>query len=64
MLRGTCSGHPSVSDLALLDGLKLPTHWTIRTNISGNNSLIYEWTVVFDSIAHNQPTDPKTWVLQ
>jgi hypothetical protein len=52
------------SDFALFDGLKLPTHWTIRTNISGNNSLIYEWTVVFDSIAHNQPIDPKTWVLQ
>jgi hypothetical protein len=52
------------SDFAPFDGLKLPTHWTLRTNLSGDRSIIYEWTVVFDAIAHNQPIDPKSWVLQ
>ena len=52
------------SDFAPFDGLTLPTHWTIRTSLSGDRSIAYEWAVVFDSIAHNQPIDPKTWVLQ
>jgi hypothetical protein len=51
------------SDFAPFDGLTLPTHWTIRSNVTGNASRIREWGVIFDKIVHNQPIDPKAWVI-
>lgn len=51
------------SDFAKFDGLTLPQRWTIRTNIEANRSMVREWNVALEGIIHNQPIDPKTWVL-
>lgn len=54
----------SFSDFQAVDGLTLPTRWTIRLNTElGRQTSIWEWEMQFSRIAHNQPIDPNVFEL-
>jgi len=46
-----------------VDGLTLPTQWTLRFTSGTATRPMREWVVAFDQIQQNQPIDPKVWVI-
>jgi len=48
-----------------VDGLTLPTHWTLRLSTEGTQgSSVNEWDISFDKIVLNQEIDPKFFAVQ
>lgn len=45
------------------DGLTLPTQWTVRYTSGNSNRPMREWSMSFDQVLHNQPIDPKVWLI-
>jgi hypothetical protein len=60
-------GHYSVEemfgDFAPVDGVTLPTHWTIRSTVNRDRTTVREWYAVFEKIVHNEPIDPKNFII-
>ncbi|MDA2931368.1 hypothetical protein MYX84_15725 [Acidobacteria bacterium AH-259-O06] len=51
-------------DFRTMDGLDLPSHWTIRLTIEGGRgSYMAEWDTVYNQITHNLSIDPQRFVL-
>jgi hypothetical protein len=54
----------SFGDFRAIDGLTLPTHWTIRLNTErGRETSIWEWDMQITRMVHNQPIDPNVFEL-
>ncbi len=61
-------GHSTIeedfSDFKAFDGLSLPTHWIIKSNLtSQRGTAAREWDMLISKITHNETIDPKNFVI-
>jgi hypothetical protein len=53
------------SDFRTVDGLTLPSHWTLQLTIEqGPRTSLWEWDLTFTKVTHNLEIDPKVFTLE